>query len=98
MWRAGLIGFGFLGLGTAAVANPVERACLLAGRAEVPGLCTCIGAAASLTLSERDQRRAADFFADPHSAQETRMSDRQRDEVFWDRYIAFGEVAEDMCG
>lgn len=81
-----------------ATANPVERACLLAGRAEAPGLCSCIGAAAAITLSQGDQRRAADFFADPQSAQDTRMSDRRRDERFWDRYQVFGQVAEDMCG
>lgn len=79
------------------LANPVERACLSAGRADEPTLCTCIGAAASLTLSERDQRRAAAFFSDPQSAQDIRMSDRRRDEVFWQQYLQFGQVAEDMC-
>lgn len=84
--------------GHAALANPVERACLADGRAEDPALCACVGAAASLTLSADDQRRAAGFFADPQSAQDTRMSDRRRDEAFWDRYVIFGDVAEDMCG
>lgn len=81
-----------------AQANPVERACLAAGRAQETTLCSCIGAAASITLSDQDQRRAADFFSDPQSAQDTRMSDRRRDELFWDRYQVFGQVAEDMCG
>ena len=78
-------------------ANPVANACLAAGRAEEPSLCHCVGAAASLTLTDQDQRRAAGFFADPHAAQETRMSDRRRDEQFWDRYLSFGEMAEELC-
>ena len=80
-----------------AMANPVERACMAAGRADDPSLCRCIGAAASITLSNGDQRRAAEFFSDPQAAQDTRMSDRRRDEAFWDRYQVFGQVAEDMC-
>ncbi|MEM9318988.1 MAG: hypothetical protein AAGA70_08260 [Pseudomonadota bacterium] len=78
--------------------NPVERACRAAGRAQSAELCSCIGAAASLTLGERDQALAADFFANPQAAQDIRMSDRRRDEAFWDRYLNFGQVAEDMCG
>ena len=81
----------------AAEANPVERACVAAGRAEDPALCGCIGAAAALTLSEQDQRRAAGFFSDPQSAQDTRTSDRRRDERFWDRYLVFGQTAEELC-
>lgn len=89
--------FGICLWASAAVANPVERACVAAGRAENPALCRCIGAAAEITLSGGDQRRAAEFFADPQAAQDTRMSDRRRDELFWDRYQVFGQVAEDMC-
>lgn len=85
------------GLASGTHANPIEQACLIDGRAEDPALCTCIGAAASITLSERDQQRAASFFSDPQSAQDTRQSDRRRDELFWQRYVAFGQVAEDLC-
>ena len=96
MWRGAAIVIG-LWCAVAAEANPVERACVAAGRAEEPALCGCIGAAAELTLSEQDQRRAAGFFADPQSAQDTRMSDRRRDEQFWDRYLVFGQTAEELC-
>ncbi|MEM6609329.1 MAG: hypothetical protein AAF689_12175 [Pseudomonadota bacterium] len=79
-------------------ANAVERACIAAGRAPERELCTCIGVAAQLTLNDRDQRIAAEFFSDPQAAQDTRMSDRRRDEAFWQRYLSFGQMAEDMCG
>ncbi|MBF9034051.1 hypothetical protein HKCCE2091_07350 [Rhodobacterales bacterium HKCCE2091] len=80
------------------MANPVQQACVSSGRsAATPEMCACIGAAASMTLSSSDLRRAASFFEDPHRAQEVRMSDNRRDEQFWDRYLAFGEIAASMC-
>lgn len=96
MRLVGFLGFACV-LAGAGLANPVEDACLSAGRAEDPALCSCVGTAAGLTLSDQDQRRAAGFFADPHAAQETRMSDRRRDETFWDRYLVFGQTAEELC-
>lgn len=82
----------------AAAAGDIERACLGSERAAGNrALCGCIQDAADLTLSTRDQRRAATFFADPHRAQEVRQSDRRSDEVFWDRYRQFGEAAESFC-
>lgn len=80
-------------------ANPVERACMGSGRtAANPSLCACIGSAARQTLNFGEQRRAARLFDDPDEAEELRMSDNHRDEAFWDRYRAFGETAEQMCG
>jgi hypothetical protein len=80
------------------LAGPIERACNNSDRgAANPALCACIQQAADLTLSNRDQNRAARFFDDPHEAQEIRQSDRARDEDFWRRYRAFGETAEAYC-
>lgn len=80
-------------------ANPVERACIGSGRtAANPSLCACIGSAARITLNFGEQRRAARLFDDPDEAEELRMSDNSRDEAFWDRYQAFGQTAEQMCG
>jgi hypothetical protein len=81
-----------------ALAGPIERACNTSGRGADPRLCTCIQQAADLTLTGRDQTRAANFFRDPHQAQEIRQSDRRSDEAFWQRYRAFGDTAEAFCG
>ncbi len=81
-----------------ALAGPIERACNASGGAANPRLCTCIQQAADLTLTGRDQTRAAKFLRDPHQAQEIRQSGRRSDEAFWQRYRAFGETAEAFCG
>lgn len=81
-----------------AQAGPIERACNGSKRANNPRLCACIQQAADLTLTRRDQTRAAKFFRDPHEAQEVRQSGRRSDEAFWERYRAFGETAEAFCG
>lgn len=79
-------------------AGKIENACLLADRSMGQrALCRCIQDAADLTLSSRDQKLAASFFADPHRAQEIRQSDSRRHEAFWDRYEHFGRVAEAYC-
>ena len=83
---------------TAVSAGPIETACRQSNRAVGnPALCACIQGAADLTLSRRDQVRAAKFFANPHEAQEVRQSSRRRDEAFWKRYRAFGDTAEAFC-
>jgi phytoene dehydrogenase-like protein len=81
-----------------ALAGPIERACNISGRTSDARLCSCIQQAADLTLSTRDQTRAAKFFQDPHQAQEVRQSDRRDDAAFWLRYRAFGDTAEAFCG
>ena len=86
---------GFLAL--PAHAGMIQNACLTAERRGDPGLCACIQAAADRTLSKSDQKLAASFFRDPDRAQEIRRSDRRAHEVFWERYRAFGEVAEAFC-
>ena len=81
----------------AAQAGTIERACLASDRPKSRSLCGCIQQAADVTLSGREQRIAAGFFADPHRAQEMRQSDRARDERFWARYQRFGATAEAYC-
>lgn len=89
----------FLMVGGPLDANPVERACIGSGlSAASPALCACIGNAARATLSFSEQRQAARLFRDPDEAEVLRMSSNRRDEAFWDRYRAFGEAAEAMCG
>ena len=87
----------------ALIANPlfaeqIERACLKSERGGGNRtLCGCIQDAANLTLTSRDQRKAAEFFSDPHQAQVVRQSDRRSDEAFWERYRNFGQTAEVFC-
>lgn len=82
----------------AAIAGPIESACTASGReAASRALCACIQVAADATLTHSDQRRAAAFFRDPHQAQEVRMSRSGSDNAFWERYRAFGALAEDRC-
>jgi len=89
----------FLVAGAPLNANPVERACMGSNRSAAnPSLCACIGSAARQTLNFGEQRRAARLFDDPDEAEDLRMSDNHRDEAFWDRYRAFGQAAEQMCG
>ena len=79
-------------------ANPIENACLSSGRSQASGaLCRCIGAVAQQTLTRSEQRRAARFFRDPDLAQQVRMSRSEADNVFWARYRAFGDTAEQYC-
>lgn len=78
-------------------AETIRRACLGSDRASDARLCSCIQSAADRTLSTKDQKLAASFFADPDRAQEVRMSDRRSHERFWERYKAFGEFASALC-
>lgn len=86
--------------GSAAVeARAIESACRTSNRPQATAqLCACIQRAADATLSRADQRRAVQFFRDPHKAQEVRQSSRPADSAFWQRYRAFGETAELQCG
>jgi len=87
-----------LGVAAPAFANDIERACIKSDRAAGNrSICGCIQDAANLTLTNKDQRLAATFFADPHRAQEIRQSDRRQHESFWQRYKNFGLTAETYC-
>lgn len=81
-----------------ALAGEIENACLKSERSGGQrALCGCIQDAANMTLTPRDQKRAAEFFEDPHRAQEVRQSGSRRDSDFWERYKNFGETAQIFC-
>lgn len=81
-----------------ALAGPIDSACARSDRgARNVQLCGCIQQVADRTLSRADQRRAANFFKDPHQAQEVRMSKRDADNAFWGRYKNFAATAEAYC-
>ncbi|RJL16318.1 hypothetical protein [Paracoccus siganidrum] len=81
-----------------AVAGPIDSACVRSDRARGNApLCGCIQQVANQTLSRSDQRRAADFFRDPHRAQEVRTSKSDADNAFWARYKRFASAAEAYC-
>ena len=82
---------------TAAMAGPIERACMASDRGGNRSLCGCIQQAADATLSGSDQRRAAKFFKDPEDAHATWVSQSAADDAFWDRYKSFGKTAEAYC-
>lgn len=80
------------------LAGPIETACNRSDRqAANRALCSCIGQVADQTLRNGDQKRAASFFKDPDRAQQVKMSKRDADDAFWDRYKVFGEQAELYC-
>ena len=82
----------------AASAGDIEKACLKSERAAGNrALCGCIQRAADVTLTNRDQKLAASFFAEPDKAEGVRRSDSRRNDAFWERYLAFGETAEAFC-
>lgn len=96
--RKGILALLVLLAPAAAQAGVIEQACLSSERSLGNlRLCGCIQDAANMTLSARDQRRAAGFFKEPDRAQRIRMSDRRADSQFWERYKAFGETAEAFC-
>lgn len=80
-----------------AEAGPIRNACMRSdnGNRQV---CSCIQQVADMTLRRSEQRRAAKFFRDPDKAQEVFLSQRERDDVFWERYQRFGATAESHCG
>ena len=81
-----------------ATAGPISSACNQSSRqAASPSLCSCIQRVADQTLQGADQRRVATFFRDPDKAQLVRMSQKQADDAFWDRYSRFGQKAEATC-
>ncbi len=84
---------------TRLASGPINAACLGSDRrARSRELCGCIQAVANTRLSRSDQRLAASFYQDPQKAQDIRQSDRASDESFWQRYRAYAESAERICG
>ena len=82
----------------AAVAGPIQKACMASDRGGNRALCGCIQQAADMTLSGGDQKRAAKFFKNPDAAHATWISQSKSDDAFWDRYKSFGQTAEAYCG
>lgn len=81
-----------------AMAGPIETACVRSDRARGNApLCGCIQQVANQTLSRSDQRRAANFFRDPHRAQEARTAKGGAENAFWQRYRNFAGQAERLC-
>ncbi|MGB3317110.1 MAG: hypothetical protein WBB85_22210 [Albidovulum sp.] len=80
-----------------ASAGPIDRACQQSNRVANPLLCECIQMVANMTLTGSDQRLAAKFFGDPAKAQEVRTSGSDAHQAFWQRYVAFGDTAEQIC-
>ena len=98
-----LIGAGFAALtlifmAGAASAGPIESACMKSNRnAANRSLCSCIQQVADITLGGNDQRLAATFFKDPDRAQKVHMSQSDKDDAFWARYVTFGQQAQMAC-
>lgn len=88
----------FLAVPTTALANPIQRACMASERDSSRALCSCIGDAADNTLSRSQMREGARWFDDPQRAQDTRQSDRERDEAMWAAWRTFSSLAQQSCG
>lgn len=85
--------------GTPVAFGPISRACAASGReGRSARSCGCIQAAADQKLTRAQQRRAVDFYENPHRAQEIRQSDSAVDERFWAAYTAYAARAEKLCG
>ncbi|MEM7318814.1 MAG: hypothetical protein AAF408_07305 [Pseudomonadota bacterium] len=81
-----------------AAPGTINRACRSSDRPNATRqLCGCIQRVANQTLSQSERRTVAKWFADPHRAQEVKMSDRGSDERLWQRYKAFGQLAQAAC-
>lgn len=83
---------------TSAQANAIERACVASDRDASRAVCTCIGQAADSALTGRQIREGARWFDDPQRAQDTRQSDRERDEEMWSAWRTFSSLAQQRCG
>ena len=83
----------------AAMAGPIESACMRSDRAAANrAVCGCIQQVADMTLKGADQRRAAKFVRDPDLAHTVWISKKPADDAFWERYKQFGAMAEAYCG
>ncbi|WP_170331329.1 hypothetical protein [Ruegeria arenilitoris] len=79
-------------------AAQIKRACLASDRsAATRSRCSCIQRVADQALTRSDQKTVAKWFTDPHQAQVLKMSKTARDDALWDRYQAFGQMAQAIC-
>ncbi|MEX3014325.1 hypothetical protein [Gymnodinialimonas hymeniacidonis] len=88
----------FMAIPTALSANPIERACNASDRDASRSLCSCIGDVAGDLLTRAQMREGARWFDDPQRAQDTRQSDRARDEEMWQAWRTFSTAAQQRCG
>lgn len=76
----------------------IKRACVASDRAAAtPARCGCIQRVANDALSRSDRRTVAKWFANPHQAQELKMSQTASDDALWERYQAFGQLVQAVC-
>ena len=76
----------------------IGQACQASDRSAASAqLCSCIQRAANATLRGSDQSKAAEFFADPQLAHDTKMSTTAANDAFWVRYTNFTETAQRSC-
>ena len=97
-WAATAALAAFLAVPTTLNANPIERACNASDREASRALCSCIGDVAGDLLTRAQMREGARWFDDPQRAQDTRQSDRPRDEEMWQAWRTFSSAAEQRCG
>jgi hypothetical protein len=78
--------------------GPILTACSRQPRtAATRARCGCVQAAADLTLTAQEQRRATQYFNNPDSLQEMKLSDSPANERLWSRWARFAETAEALC-
>jgi hypothetical protein len=78
--------------------GPIYSACQRGGRDQASrARCGCVQAVANQSLASGDQQRGAEFFTNPHQAQEVRQSDRPVDERFWRRWKDYSSRAAQLC-
>lgn len=78
--------------------GPIKTACTRQSQRTVSyEKCGCVQAAADLTLSASQQKRSAEFFADPEKLQKMKLSDSPANERFWTVWAQFAQTAEEMC-
>ncbi|WP_171240003.1 hypothetical protein [Ruegeria sp. HKCCA5491] len=93
IWAASL-----MAVAPVADAAQIKQACLASDRsAATRDRCSCIQRVANQALTRSDQKTVAKWFTDPHQAQELKMSQTARDDALWDRYRAFGQMAQAIC-
>lgn len=76
----------------------IKRACIASDRSGATRQrCNCIQRVANDALSRSDRKTVAKWFTDPGQAQRVKMSKSAHDDALWDRYEAFGQLAQAIC-
>lgn len=80
--------------------GPIQQACQAQGRKQASSArCGCIQAVADWTLSDRDQRRGAGYFSDPHALQQVRQDQDSNpsNKRFWAVWKEYGQQSAEFC-